>query len=58
MLKKKLLRDLRRNLSQFFVIFMMVLLSVPLTAFGTSQNVDKFDKRVEVVFFLVKQLFL
>ena len=28
MLKKKLLRDLRRNLSQFFVIFMMVLLSV------------------------------
>ena len=28
MLRKKLLRDLRRNLSQFFVIFMMVLLSV------------------------------
>ena len=28
MLRKKLVRDLRRNLSQFFVIFMMVLLSV------------------------------
>ena len=28
MLKKKLYRDLRRNLSQFFVIFLMVLLSV------------------------------
>ena len=28
MLKKKLIRDLRRNWSQFFVIFMMVLLSV------------------------------
>ncbi len=28
MLRKKLIRDLRQNLSQFFVIFMMVLLSV------------------------------
>ena len=28
MLKRKLYRDLRRNLSQFFVIFLMVLLSV------------------------------
>ena len=28
MLKKKLFRDLKQNLSQFFVIFLMVILSV------------------------------
>ncbi len=39
MLKKKLFRDLRQNLSQFFVIFLMVLLSVMVFA-GVHDYMD------------------
>ena len=57
MLKKKLIRDLRRNWSQFFVIFMMVLLSVMVFA-GVHAYMDGMRISAEQIYEKYKKNYL